>query len=1139
MVNVRTSFPKLSAPTCPHIHAKTRSDHLSQPRSGIIQCRLEREFSRLPVTALAIFQDSSEALHVLAALDTDLHVYHAASGHLVCQFRVFDGQPIHGIHLQQYGPNGSRALVWGATRIAYFATEGLRQGAAPALLHADAPDWVYDGKLSPHDDSRAVLATAHNEAVLVLCNGPSGAVELGSPVSPSRPILSSAHLTWLSDDSALVAGGSFFGEILVWKYHVSKESSEAHEMLYVLRGHEGSVFGMHIPDPLFLPDGSPAQLLVSCSDDRTIRVWDITTRDTLGAAARLQLRLNDARETGFTAPSDRETKLEEDRVEPVAVVMGHLSRIWGVKMITPQPGRFHDTITLYSFGEDATVLKWQLLLDITRNEATATRQRLTGALSYQATFSMHDGKNIWSHDVATRPDVTLVATGGADGKVAMVEDHELPPNLGATTPKDKQFPSGEVVILDTTDLVSALPSYQSGRKKTEIISRYDFLEDDQILVSTSSGRIVLGKFKEFIEWRVVTADDSIEADLHNCYVVRATGHGTALIGTTTGNIYFYGPSSGLVRVESLPGRIVEIYCLHKPSSSGSAPPIEALINLYGTSIGHYLTLDPATGTLSTHEEVRGLDERFVTLSAGKVGDYLVIGSRHGWISLTKRIDGLYRSVFVMEPRNKDGITSIRAVPSKEAGSTSSPYFLITGRDGRYRIYQIDERHETIQLRLCHEASPPFGPFIEGAWFTGDDQPQLVLYGFRSKRFVVWNETTRQEIANIDCGGAHRTFVLHHKPGASHSMRLAFTRASKLGLYRQDGAIHSSVQSGVHGREIRTMSVNGRYVATGAEDTTVRLWEYQAAQGANQARFHCRASLKAHNSGLQTVRWLGEDLLFSSGATEEFFVWRIHQLQGSCFELGVVCEGVLTDKSKDQDLRIMDFDVYRTKRDGTIIITMAFSNTTLKTYKYSVDGHFHLIAMGLYTGACLTQVRHLDCGDNAHSAILTAATDGHLALWDLENRDANAAEFVLKQVIKMHQSCIKSLDMAPSPNGYRAITGGDDNALGQAVIIKTSEEAQRPAYRIVSRAILSGAHAAAINGIVLARYDNGEALCLSISNDQKVKAWRVSDDEPGRIHSLADVYSGVADAGCIELIDDGRRAVVAGVGLEVWNVHIGI
>ncbi|KAH7320178.1 WD repeat protein [Stachybotrys elegans] len=1092
-------------------------------------CDIQREFCRVPVTALELVQ-VEETLFVLAAQDTELRVYEAESARLLTRFPVFSDQSIQGIQTLKNGSAGV-VLAWGASQVAVLSLEPLTRGTVPTILRGEAPDWIYDGKLSPYAPSCAVLATAHNEAITVQWSEATGKVTMGTPVSPSRPILSSAQLTWLSEECVLVVGGSFFGEILVWKYHAGRGSENTHDMLFVLTGHEGSVFGMHISPVIVLDDGSPVRLLASCSDDRTVRIWDITKRVDSDENTRAPIRLNDARETGFTSDSHNDKQLEANQVEPIAVTMGHLSRIWGVHFAASTGS----TMAIWSFGEDATAQKWRLDL----HQTSGSKERLNGAFTHQRTFSLHDGKNIWAHALLARPNHILIATGGADGKISLIKDPIAPSWDGERAATSIAFPSNEVVTLSAQDIVAKLPSSEiSGDDiKGEIINRYDFLSEAQILVTTSRGRLLRGVFGDWMNLHAVEDAKSVAADLKKCYVLRRVGNGAAVLGTSSGNIYFYGPSDRLVHSSGLPGRIVEIIRLSELTSTSdqAVAAVEILVFLHGSSVGHCLSLDLATGSVLEKAELQGLDPRFVALCAGKVGEYLMLGSRHGWVSVTKKIDGHYRPVLELAPRSRDGVTAIIPVPGQNG--KQSPYVLMTSRDGRYRIFKMEGEETSLEVLLCHESLLPFGPFVEGAWFTNDAEPELILYGFRSKYLIVWNETRRLELGSIDCGGAHRTYTLYHDRTNPESLRFACTRTSKLCLYRQERTLQSPIEAGAHGREVRTMSYNGRYLATGAEDTTIRLWEYGKGDSTARATLIHLLSVKSHVSGLQTVRWMSEDLLFSSAGFEEFFVWRLRKLEGSCVKVGIICEGVFADTSKDKDLRILDFDVCRAESGEGIIVTLAFSNTVFKTYRYTSDGKFHFLAKGTYTGACITQLRHLGRqGDDI--AILTASTDGHLAIWSKDG--TSSGEYVVKHIVRMHQNSIKSLELAPTRNGYRVITAGDDNSLGHALIISTQGDARMPSYELSYREIVRQAHAAAINGVLITRSRDGMTAITSVSNDQKVKVWQLADAPSGRIELLADACSGVADAGDVELIDYDEtqvRVMVAGVGIEVWTVAI--
>lgn len=1106
-------------------------------------------------------------------------MYAAETGDLLCRLPIFSNQPVHGIHVKKSEhPEGAAVLVWGSSSIAVFPAARVVESSnssdaeiAGLVTRATAPDWIYDGAISPFDASAVVLATAHNEIVPARYSAEAGQIELGSAVAPSRPMLYAAHLTWIAADCVLMAGGTVFGDVVVWKYHPqAKEKSGQSETLFVFSGHEGSIFGVDISPLTTLPNGSTARLLASCSDDRTIRIWDITEHQAIAPDDTLALKPKDVvrpakpLETGFRHGDDNyqdgdSNESQENSAEPIAVVMGHASRIWSVKF---SPVRGGDTLAVYSFGEDSTTQRWRLDLDSCDakldsgkgNEQRLVKSAVRGEMGHDRTFSLHNGKHLWSNAVLVQNDALHIATGGADSQIYLIEEPLDPFSTGSSSLGDekKAVSKGSVVTLDVHDILKSLPSPQfktfDGR---ELVGRYDFLQDSHILVTTSAGRLFLGSLQEnsVPEWQEISVAERMAADLTRCYVLKAVGDGAAIIGTTSGNIYYFQLSSqSISHVASLDGRVVEISCLSIRSTIGcpDISPVEVLVHLHGLSEPWYLKIDTLTGALQSQEQIKGLDSRFVATSAARIGDLLVIGSRHGWLSFLERNDdGIYRPVFDTATRSRDAITAILSLPPKSSEPRPvALYILATSRDGKYRIYEIDRREGSFSIHLRHETSPPFGPMIEGAWFTTHTQPELILYGFRSKDFVIWNESRREALATIECGGAHRTFRLAYNESDLGSYRLAFTKTSRLSLFSTERITHRSVKSGTHGREIRALSSNGNLVATGAEDTSIRIWEYRSGKGRVQAEMQYLACMKMHVTGLQRLQWLGEDYLFSSAGNEEFFVWRVQRLDSEYLGLAVYCEGVLTDKSPVGDLRIMDFDVCRAVDDDKIIIiTMIFSNSTLKTYRYtSGDGSFDLFAEGYYTGACLTQIRYLGIYEGQLS-ILTASTDGHIAVWETSSGEDPVQQFSLKQTSPLHQSSIKSLDMMRGAKGYHIVTGGDDNALGVILLGQVSgDSTSTGGWKVLERGIVRRAHAAAINGVAIVKRDM-DVIAISVSNDQRVKTWRILGCGGRKgIEMLGNEGSGVADPGDVALVDDGAGSkmtmVIGGVGIEAWNVADG-
>ncbi|KAF9769157.1 hypothetical protein IL306_013484 [Fusarium sp. DS 682] len=1073
------------------------------------ESRLTREFFQGPITSLAFFHDAE---YLLAGEDTHLTLYDLQTGHAsrAGSVPVFSAQPIHGIRILSNG----RVLAWGAAQIAVISNiEGLVENTTDAQVvvkKAAAPDWIYDVTPSPYDDSSAVLATAHNEVVHLHLNGEDAPV-IGAIVSPSRPILYAARLKWLDQVTVLMAGGTIFGEILVWRYHVSETRSE---LLAILNGHEGSIFGVDISDELPCEDGSKLRLIVSCSDDRTVRIWNITGQD--GSHEKHDFAA--PRETGFGSKAGLDDGLRAEELRPVATIMGHLSRIWGVKFAHLTQGQTlpKSPLSLYSFGEDSTAQRWQLKLDI-------SSEKVSGSLEHIETYAVHDGKHLWAHAAVNKGDQTLIATGGADSKISLITQ---PACLTSTA----SVSTHELLGLTFDEISVTLPNMRTLKsvRGKEIFSRYDFISDDRMLVTTNWGRLLLGVFNPSLEWKEIDLEDELNVEFQTCYTLQTIGVGTAILGTTSGKLYYFSESQGVKVLGSVPGKIFNISIL---SSSGDGPT-ELIVHLHGTSDSQYFSIDWRTGAVVATAAIRGIDKRFVAISAARFKeDLIAIGSRHGFLALLRQTGNEFRPILDFRFNTRDAITGLVPLPATE-GKDSPFYFLATSRDTKYRIYEIEEIGEEIRLHLQHEVAAPSGADIEGGWFTQDESPELVLYGFKSKNFIVWNESRREEIASVDCGGAHRTFTIAHDPINHNYVRFGYTRATKLYIFSQHNPMHRPLRYGTHGREIRGLSASGRYIATGAEDTTVRIWEYEDQQsGKRDIGLRCVACTKLHISGLQKIHWVGDDYLLSSAGFEEFFVWSVRRLDSQYKGLGILCEATLEDKSPAADLRIMDFDACKVG-NGSVIITMVLSNSTLKTYRYTPGEGFHLLARMPYTGACLTQVRHLGVDENGLSA-LTASTDGHLTTWEVTFGE-EVSSHVLVQVAPVHQSSIKCLDLQRTSEGFLILTGGDDNGLGVTTLVPMSRVSDNRRYTNSSRGIVRKAHAAAINGLVLVQRE-GQTFGITVSNDQRIKVWRV---QANNVKLVADEYSGVADPGDIAVIgeNDGEKVtvVLGGVGAEVWS-----
>ncbi|KAJ5041570.1 uncharacterized protein L3040_005150 [Drepanopeziza brunnea f. sp. 'multigermtubi'] len=1177
------------------------------------------EYILNPITALEFYRAESASLFILAGEGSILKIFDAETSKLLCLCEVFDGQAIHGITAAANRSDKLQVAIWGGSSLTLLDKDSFDQLLAQevsSIVSSATPvaDWILDIAISP-DGEGCVLITAHNTVLLARpCPKETGyAVE--TLASPSRSILYSADIIWESPSRILVAAGTVFGEIIVWQCSTSGRS----QVLFTFLGHEGSIFGLDISDPVTQSSGTVGRLLASCSDDRTIRVWNLATTTLVPDS--VASRALPIRETGFGEDSSSSTSQASDRC--IATVMGHASRIWHVKFLleTDTSGTFATSVL--SFGEDSTTQRWSLNLEgsldvhvqgakaMMRAKPLSTTAYTDGAtkLSQLDTFAFHSGKSIWSTALCYhRGSEVLLVTGGADGKISKYNlstkdtnschdilsskivgeerqigsdmcsidsscsiDDVLPANEPTLPVVECAFTGVQPPPMPTGDRSRETNSSESKTTKLKKakkavkdgFNRYAFVSEKQVLATTNFGRVLLGNIESNIAWSEFILPDSVSQDLRSYTVVKGIPElGLVCLACANGKIYAYRQSPRLQFVADVEGKVADMFKVFN-SATGS---FELLVT---TLTGHAATLfsvEKSDTTLQLSPKASCiLPEKFIVTSAGRSNGFLILGARSGLLALYSTHSS-EEAVNVWSPYNSstaDAITTVLHLPSSALAGNPASHFLTTDRTGSYSIFSCipgsAEDGPKATVRCVHTGILPFGPLIEAAWFQGGD---LFFCGFKSKSFIVWNESKQYEISNMDCGGAHRSYA-YTPVGPVAGGHFVYTKASKLCFRSQPNPSHTITKPGGHGREIKASAVSsdGRLVATGAEDTAIRIWRYDGRSSRLDARLDCKAIVQGHTTGIQHLQWHGSNYLFSSGGAEEFFVWAVQSIPD--FGIGVVREAECPDKSVDQDLRIMSFDVsglpqsWSCCSDNSLLISLAYSDSTIRTYVYSQRAGFELLGLGRYKSTCLTQIRHLQIIDN-RLCFLTAATDGNLTLWksEVETRcsESSSPKPVRHAIVssrKVHQNSVKSLDLVVKPKEIIVASGGDDNALGVSIypIHALGDVTVRP-----SIFLLKSAQAAAITGLSILSHkcdlsNAGSFRVMSSGNDQRVKQWDIQLNRAERsnksteyelqISKTGDVFTSVADVGDLSVLrNDGsgrRRVLVVGNGIEIWCI----
>ena len=516
-------------------------------------------------------------------------------------------------------------------------------------------------------------------------------------------------------------------------------------------------------------------------------------------------------------------------------------------------------------------------------------------------------------------------------------------------------------------------------------STYAWADEDQLLVSTSQGYLLLGdvRFSERDQHEVAKTQIRPKgswAILGQLTDLEASSLATSipypvivLLAGRGGNMYFYQhhkiltmskiqfPEKATYLRSHLIVRWRDETSPHKPRKI-KLGIIAACLRPLG-AYAFYIDMDLETSFCSVSSSViLTLLPCFIVTSSciANTKGMLILGSRNGALAIYEPLaisndnTTVAPSLILHGIHGKDAVTVIENLPIMCSNSDMETYILTAGKDGTYSIHLITasprSRDTSVGFQPVHECKRSFGPNIEGACFNRTSG-ELWLWGFCSKDFVVWNESCKTRVLTVECGGAHRNwaFLPGHDGGAGG--QLAWTKASSCRIYSQPQASHQVLQHGGHGREIKAVAISppiyvldgcmARFVATGAEDTAIRIFcasrtykPHRAIQGLQGLGVFTK-----HTSGVQQLRWSRNgQLLFSAAACEEFFVWRVRP--APCVEIGVICEAICPPVTESADLRIMGFDVIEIENqdddelasdplDRYYLLSMVYSDSSVR------------------------------------------------------------------------------------------------------------------------------------------------------------------------------------------------------------------
>lgn len=951
------------------IHPRSLALTQKRPKQHVDAC--------LPITGLKalVLSNNGDRL-VLQGQGPYSRLIDEQSGRLLAELRTFKRNNVHGFLVfrqclleadekKEY----VHVLCWGGQSLRVIdlvvsIQEGTTEASLiPATAEYLAPDWILSGcvpsssidyyvKGSVAAVARVCLVTAHNALLDLQVEDMESSkyrkgIRLQQLETGVKSILYSADSVSLSPTHILVAAGTVFGEIIVWSCFLDDlkntdggDAVSSSSIHHFFTGHEGSIFGVEIsPNIPALHGSQSGRLLASCSDDRTVRIWDIsdcerTSRDEPSAYATDGFEL---RSTGFGCVPATDSLGSESCV---AKAFGHEARIWGAHFLPLT--MYNRGCRLISCGEDVACILWDLNWEESPSGADNFR------LQQRSSFHQHSGKHIWSLDKCSVGVDTIVYTGGADGalKTSWISGNK----------------TGEVKDEGRKGKASVIPTNDQAETDSRLRT-FSFIASDCFLAISLSGEVKLGwigsgmtktesGMKPDITWETIC----VEKDLCSFSIISALPEKRmALLSNIQGLIRLYDHRSKSLFTVAQAERPQEIHFLLPKSDSSSADVPDTLYFVTYNPVADETKLFKVgkwqTETPHVEQFTLALLPPFWASCASFIcgKQYIALGSRGGAFVIYRFPDSgqseqpLQPLISLRRVHGKASINLIMSIASfHDDHGMLREYILTCGRDGAYCLHEIQTTNDPtkpVMLTTIHRSSSPITD-IERVYFDKTSR-DLILYGFRGREFVLWNESTQSEIASIECGGIRRSWAFH--PGATDTASrglFLWNKTSDFNAQFIQSRSHRVLRAGGHGREIKCMAVcnhaksdGGALFATGAEDTAVRIWALtDSCVEGPWGIFKCLRVTNKHTSGLQQISWSNDGkYLFTSGGWEEFFVWRIRSIP----VFGATAELLASSPKDDErsDLRVTSFDMLDVEEQGTdqssFLFCLTYSNSTIK------------------------------------------------------------------------------------------------------------------------------------------------------------------------------------------------------------------
>ncbi|KAI8996862.1 WD40-repeat-containing domain protein [Pilobolus umbonatus] len=825
------------------------------------------------------------------------------------------------------------------------------------------------------------------------------------------------------------------------------------------------------------------------------------------------------------------------------ILFGHTARVWDCQFVDDY---------LVSISEDASCRVWSNSL----NSGVVDEEDAECIACWEG----HASKNVWS--CAINADKNIVATGGQDSGIRLWSLTAIKNNKIATEDELTTFP-----------LLNNRPN--------DTIRNFVIIKTQCIIAVTAEGYFIKTDLRaKSIQWE----EFYYEASFKNYAIVKSDDNGRIVIaGNIHGELLIFSPLNEFkpVKIAAHTQKIFDIFI--EPCATENTFNIisngyndSVLVHTLDLSIGHKPVLHTAFNLEMPLERTN-----IISIGYLPTQNVLICGSRESALivyhlpaSCAKdTIEDVKPSLQLRRSHGRQAITSV-LIKDKHS-MEKNIIFWTTGRDGCYIQYRLEmltscvktdkksvetelgiaSRGDTITksedmiLEKLYRNRITKGS-LEGSVLV---EGELVLLGFFRKNFFVFNESKNFNMMSINCGGGHRRWGFSAEDAKLNKSGFAFIRKEALFAYLRDTSDHNNqfgdsiLQNNYHGREVRAirlipMSHRGSgdtsiVFATGGEDTILRLQQYLPG---SPSTYHTLLTIRKHTTVIKNIDYSQgiSTLLFTSGGLEELRCWKLETsspntsdgaISVNCLELAT-CPRL----SEDIETRIMDTTVlvYDALK-GLHIIGAVYSDGVIRFWLFDESTRqFSLLVESQWHTKCILQISHIILGHRI--LFFTSATDGRVAIWDIDNELALAIKQQKPKMVQepiqyyyCHMSGVNALEVIlyRGDNQLLIFTGGDDNAISATQITLKDDTVM-----IGKPFIIPSAHASSVTGI---KYmDNS---LFTISTDQRLNRWKLKEANNNDLALVLSnsVYMDVPDPSSIDAVISKNKVIVAitGVGLQ--------